>query len=615
MHALHKAIVCVDVAGFGDRSRTACDQVTVRAVMYRALSRALAASGVPWEDCYHEDRGDGVLLLVGAEVPKELLVSPFPAELAAVLAEHNRDATWGTRVRLRVAVHAGEIRQDAHGVTGPALNTAFRLLEAEQARTALHRPSGTLAVVASSYMYEEVIRHSPPSGPEWFRPIDVAVKETRARAWLRVFDAPGTAAGVVAARPPEPVPAAPCQLPGAVRDFVGRTAERRALTRLLDECGRGAVIAVITGTAGVGKTALAVHWGRQMRDRFPDGQLYVNLRGADPEPPMPPRHALTQMLQAMGVPAAAIPTGLEQQAAQLRSLLEGRRVLVVLDNAADAGQVRPLLPGAPGCMTLVTSRNRLSGLVALDDAEPIGLDRPSPAEAVALLRRVLGDEQVDAEPEAAVELADRCACLPLALRVAAERAASRPPFLSLADVASELADERSRLDLLDADDERTSVRDVFSWSYAKLAPETARAFRLLALHPGPEIEVHAAAALLDEPLDDTRRLLTALVRVHLLEECGRDRYRYHDLLRIYAAERAREEESDEDRAAAVRRVLGWYFNTADAVRPLISSSGPSVALDTAGAACRPPVPSLTAREGNGGWTASTAACWPPPVAP
>ncbi|MBX6766862.1 MAG: hypothetical protein IRY90_06890 [Actinomadura rubrobrunea] len=193
----------------------------------------------------------------------------------------------------------------------------------------------------------------------------------------------------------------------------------------------------------------------------------------------------------------------------------------------------------------MTSRNRLSGLVALDGATPIELDRPGSAEAVALLRRVLGDEQVDAEPEAALELADRCACLPLALRVAAERAAARPPFVSLADVAAELADERSRLDLLDADDERTAVRDVFSWSYAKsyakLAPETARAFRLLALHPGPEIGVRAAAALLGEPLDDTRRLLTALVRVHLLEECGRERYRYHDLLRIYAAERAREE--------------------------------------------------------------------------
>ncbi len=384
----------------------------------------------------------------------------------------------------------------------------------------------------------------------------------------------------------------PWQLPVDVAHFTGRVAELATLDALLaQDVARPAamVIAVIAGTAGVGKTALVVRWGHRVRGHFPDGQLFVNLRGYDPGAPMAPEQALEEFLRALDVPAERIPAGLGERAALYRSLLDGRRLLIVLDNANAAEQVRPLLPGSSTCWVAVTSRSRLSGLIARDGASRVTVDLLPPAEAIALLRDVIGTARVAAEPEATVELASRCAYLPLALRIAAERAATHP-HATLAGLAGELAVVHDRLDLLataDEEDEATAVRAVFSWSYHALSSEAARAFRLLGLHTGPGIGTPAAAALTNTTPAQAQRLLETLIGTHLIEETGRDRYRFHDLLRVYAAECAKTEETDHDCDAAVRRVLIWYLHTGDAADRTLNPHRRRVPLDNPGVACSP----------------------------
>jgi tetratricopeptide (TPR) repeat protein/transcriptional regulator with XRE-family HTH domain len=367
------------------------------------------------------------------------------------------------------------------------------------------------------------------------------------------------------ARPDDRAVVVPRQLPAAVADFTGRAAELDALTQIVDDAGADEpgtmVISVIGGTAGVGKTALALHWAHQVAGRFGDGQLYVNLRGYDPSGiPAAPETAIRGFLGALGVPPERIPRTTEAQAGLYRSLLADKRMLIVLDNARDERQVRPLLPAGPGSLVLVTSRRQLGGLAAADGARLLTLDTLRHAEAVQLLAARLGAARAAAEPAAAGQIARLCACLPLALAVAAARAAARPGF-PLAALAAELADSAGRLDALDAGDPGSSVRAVFSWSYQQLSDESARMFRLLGLHPGPDISVPAAASLLGIAEAHARRLLRELARAHLTVEHVPGRYAFHDLLRAYAAEQARHTDSQADRDAAIGRVLDHYLHT------------------------------------------------------
>jgi DNA-binding SARP family transcriptional activator/Tfp pilus assembly protein PilF len=370
------------------------------------------------------------------------------------------------------------------------------------------------------------------------------------------------------ARPAEAEPqGTPRELPSAVPGFTGRSAELQALTRLLDRPGQHAsgtvVISAIGGTAGVGKTALAVHWAHQAAGHFPDGQLYANLRGYDPGPPVPVADALAGFLRSLGVPGQDIPPEPDQRAARYRSLLAGKQMLVVLDNAGSADQVRPLLPATPACAVVVTSRDALAGLVARDGATRLDLDVFPLGEAVALLRTLIG-ARVDAEPAAAAELADQCCRLPLALRVAAELAATRPA-VPLAGLVSELADLGTRLDLLAADgDPRTEVRTVFSWSYRHLDAEDAQAFRLLGLHPGPDFEPYAAAALTGATVRQARRALDVLTRAHLIQLAAPGRYGMHDLLRGYARELTATLDTGEEQHTALTRLFDYYLQTAAA---------------------------------------------------
>jgi DNA-binding SARP family transcriptional activator/Flp pilus assembly protein TadD len=361
--------------------------------------------------------------------------------------------------------------------------------------------------------------------------------------------------------------AVPRQLPAAVNGFAGRQAELAALDALLGPPGetrsitedgtrsQSPLIAVIAGTAGVGKTTLAVHWAHRAAARFPDGQLYVDLRGYDPSAEaVQPAAAIREFLDALQVPPHRIPDGPAAQAGLYRSLLAGRRMLVLLDNARDAGQVAPLLPGAPGCLVVVTSRDHLTGLVMTYGAHPLPLDLLPPEEARRLLAGRLGHDRIAAEPAATEEIVRRCAGLPLALAIVAARAAIHPAH-PLSALAGELGDALGTLD------RAADVRAIFSWSYQTLVDGTARLFRLVAgLHPGPDSTVAAAASLAGVPVSRVRAPLAELTRANLLTEHSPGRYSCHDLLHAYAAELC--ESHDADRDAACHRVVDHYIHTA-----------------------------------------------------
>jgi DNA-binding SARP family transcriptional activator/tetratricopeptide (TPR) repeat protein len=387
------------------------------------------------------------------------------------------------------------------------------------------------------------------------------------------LDAPVRAGSLWLSAPAVPIPA---QLPAGVAGFAGRGAELVSLDTILSQVptdgtskSAAVVITAIAGTAGVGKTALAVHWAHRVAAQFPDGQLYTNLRGFDSAgSAAEPAQALRGFLDALAVPPERIPARLDDQAALYRSLLAGKRMLVVLDNARDAEQVRVLLPGAPGCLAIVTSRNRLTGLIARDGAHLLGLDVLTPAGARELLTRRLGAKRVDSEPNAVGEIITRCARLPLALTIAAARAADSPGF-PLAHFAAEMRDPGQVLDPFGGEDAATDVRAMFSWSYRALSTDAARLFRLLGLHPGPDITVGAAASLAGIVPERVRVLLAELTRGHLLTEHHPDRYAFHDLLRTYAAEQARTHDDDGARSAAVGRLLDHCLHTAHAAATLI----------------------------------------------
>jgi tetratricopeptide (TPR) repeat protein len=357
----------------------------------------------------------------------------------------------------------------------------------------------------------------------------------------------------------------PRQLPAAAGPFVGRAGELAALDQLLDKVADvGAVlISAIGGAAGVGKTALALQWAHQAAGRFPDGQLYVNLRGYDPDQPMPATDALAGFLRALGVAGQDIPAQAAERAAQYRSLMAGRRMLVVLDNAREVEQVRPLLPGASACVALVTSRDSLAGLVARDGAQRLGLDRLPLAEAVGLLRALIG-ERADADPAAAAALAELCSRLPLALRVAAELATARPAA-PLGYLVDELADQQRRLDVLDAGgDPRAGVRAVFSWSCRHLDAVAGRVLRLVALHPGADFTRYGAAALTGMTAEQAGLMLDKLARAHLIEFTGHGRYGMHDLLRAYARDLTAARDTPAQRRAALTSLFDHYLATAAA---------------------------------------------------
>ncbi|MBV9384014.1 MAG: tetratricopeptide repeat protein [Streptosporangiaceae bacterium] len=375
----------------------------------------------------------------------------------------------------------------------------------------------------------------------------------------------------------------PAQLPADIGDFTGRGDHvlrlREILTRDSAASSPGAVpIALVAGAGGLGKTTLAVHAAHQIRGQFPDGQLYVDLLGATAQP-MAPGDVLARFLRDLGVEGVRIPASDEERAALYRTRLTGRRMLIVLDNARDTAQVRPLLPGSASCAVLITTRGRMPGLAT---SRHVDLNVLDDVEALALFTRIVDDERPEAEPDATAEVLLACAGLPLAIRICAARLAARPHW-RIATMASRLRNERRRLDELRTGD--LEVRASFQVSYASLqAPDSgvhpARAFRLLGLWHGPTISLPAAAALIGETEDQAADVLEGLVDSHLLECSAPDRYRFHDLLRVYAEERAQAEEPKQDREDAVNRILTWYLHTAEAAARVISPQHARVPLES-----------------------------------
>jgi tetratricopeptide (TPR) repeat protein len=409
-----------------------------------------------------------------------------------------------------------------------------------------------------------------------------------------------------------------------VRGFTGRHDELDELDRLLIDAGdqsTAVVISAVAGTAGVGKTALAVRWAHRVRGKFPDGQLYVDLRGYGPDQPIPAEKVLARFLTGLGVAGQDIPFDVDDRAARYRTEINGRRMLVVLDNAASVEQIRTLLPGTRACSVVVTSRDSLPGLVALHGGRRLDLGVLPHADAVTLLHKLIG-ERVEAEPETAAILATQCARLPLALRVAAELATARPTT-PLADLVRELANESQRLQRLDAGgDPRAAVRVVFSWSYKHLPADAARAFRLVGLHPGSDLDAYATAALTNTNLDEAKRSLDILERAHLIHLSGPGRYGTHDLLRAYARDLATSQDSEADRQAALTRLFDYYLAAAASARdartpaerrqgPRLSPDFPTPAVANAAAALawldaeRPNLVAVCAHTAAHGWPGHT----------
>lgn len=494
------------------------------------------------------------------------------AELAELVAAHPLDERF--RELLMLAYYRS-------GRQAAALDT-YREARALLARELGVDPGQTLQSLHQRVLTaDSALFPDPPSRAE---PALKAEAEAAPKAEPEPVPVPSPA-------PPAPPlsPAAapvPAQLPPPLAVFVGRAAELAQAAALTPN--GTVVVSAIAGTAGVGKTAFAVHWAHRIAHRFPDGLLHLNLRGFDPVgPPVSPEHALRTLLASLGADLRALPQDLDALTAAYRTHIAGRRLLLLLDNARDAAQVRPLLPATPGALAIVTSRDRLSGLVALDGAHPLHLDVLTPEEARVLLARRLGTTRVDAEPDAVDEIIARCARLPLALAVTAARAAIRPAF-PLATLAAELRDSAADLDVFQDDgDSAADVRAVLSWSYHALAPEAARLFRLLAVHPGPDVTAPAAAGLAGLTLPHTRRLIAQLVQAHLLDEPTSGRYASHDLLRAYAAELAESLETPAHLRAARHRVLDHYLHTAHGAAGLTNRARALIPLDPVADGVRP----------------------------
>jgi DNA-binding SARP family transcriptional activator len=486
----------------------------------------------------------------------------FEADLA--LARHTEAVTELPRL-----IAANPVRERLHALLMMALYRCGRRAEALEAyraaRDVLAReigadPGPELQALHQQILHDDPALALPPSlgalasspGP----PAD------RAGAGTGVMPEAAGTAGVAARRVPQ-LPVVPRQLPAAPRYFAGRRAELARLGGVAGAAG-GVVVGVISGMAGVGKTALALHWAHRVAGEFPDGQLYADLGGFAPSgTAVEPAVALDGFLDGLGVAAERIPRSLEARAGLYRSLVAGRWMLVVLDNARDVEQVRLLLPGSPGCVVLVTSRARLTGLAVGGHAELLALDVLSEQEARELLSVRLGGGRVAGEPDAVREVIGLCAGLPLALAVAAARAVAHPG-IPLAGLAAELRDAGRRLDGLDAGDAAASVWAVVSWSCRQLAELPARMLRLLSLHPGPGITAAAAASLAGIPLRQARLALAVLAEANLVTEYQPGRYGLHDLPRAFAAEQARAAGPAEDHRAAVRQMLDHYLHTVNA---------------------------------------------------
>jgi DNA-binding SARP family transcriptional activator len=514
------------LAAEAERARTAGDPAGARELLASALrlweGEPLAGVPGPYADTQRTRLAEWRLSLLESRLELDLDLGGHGeavSELTALTTEH--PLSERLRALLMLALYRGGRQAEALGVYADTR----RLLDEEL---------GVDPCAELAELHQRILRADPDLAPP---PAPAADQATTVR--IR-----------------------PAQLPASVPDFTGRTDTVAELVGELSG-GDGQVMALsaMAGIGGVGKTTLAVHVAHAAKDAFPDGQLYVDLQGQGPRA-ADPEAVLASFLRALGTPAGQIPDGLAERAALYRSMLADRRVLVLLDNARDAAQVRPLMPGNAGCAVLITSRARM---VDLEGARLLDLDVLSPEEALRLFTRIVGTDRVLAERQVALDVVAACGYLPLAIRIAAARLASRRAW-SIASLARRLGDEQRRLDELKAGD--LAVKATFELSCSHLSPQQARAFRLLALHADPDLSLPAAAAVLGLDLLRTEDLLESLVDISLLESGAVGRYRFHDLIRLYARACAERDESAEEREAAAFRLTDFYLATARRVYEL-----------------------------------------------
>ena len=551
----------VDILAQGSGYRLAVDPTTVDAHRFRALLAAARVASSDPERLGLLDRALGLWsgpALAGTAPPatrERLCAGLEEARLAAI--EDRVDA------QLRLGRHRELVDELAD------LTSAYPLRErlAGQQMVALYR-SGRSGDALAAYrrVRHDLAEHLGLDPGAALQRLEVAI--LRDDVQLPTVDGGGSAlvqAPVQAATSAPP----PAQLPAAVDGFAGRADALVVLTELATSHATTGQVAVVVGAAGVGKTALATHWAHQQRNRFPDGQLYVNLRGHGSGTPMRPEHALGGFLRALGVPPEQVPLDVDEAAALYRTLLADRRTLVLLDNAVGVDQVRPLLPAGTGCMAVVTSRDRLAGLAVRDGARVMRLDTLDADESLDLLTGVIGGARLGREPGSAAELARLCGHLPLALRIAAAQLV-RHPDRPIADLVARLR-HGDRLAALEIEgDEQSAVRAAFDLSYVALKPEAQRLFRLAGLLPGSDLSEPVAAALIGQPRGgEVTRSLTQLTDAHLLGEPTAGRYVLHDLMRLYAQTLTDAEDSAAERSAATLRLYGFYLRTADSAARLL----------------------------------------------
>lgn len=583
----YRTILAVDIVAFSSPERTDPIRLRLHQRLRRICDALLRQIGAGGADGISNDTGDGFIYSIDPSVSKTLLLDRLVPRLARRLERENAARPRNEEMRLRVAVHAGEVLRDPKPLVGVAVIHACRLLDAEPLRACLRVTDRPLALVVSQAIYDNVVRQEYGRiQRSAFHAVIAAVKETTEHAWVHV---PGDAsaplrAGVVATDADLQAlgrPRPPRELPGRAANFTGRDRERDALRAALTRDGerRAAAVVAVTGSGGIGKSALAIEVAHLLADQFPDGQLYLDLQGWSPRlAPLSPLDGLQHFLRSLGMGEADLPTTVDSASARYRSLLAGKTMLIVLDNAHDAEQVRPALPGGATCAVLITSRRTLGDL---EGASLVRLATLSPADSLALLRQLAGARRIDDEPQAAAMLAHHCGYLPLALRIAASRLRDRPTW-SVEALAARLADVRQRLEHLQIGD--LEVRASLEVSYRRLldrelgGAEIGRAFLLLGLPDGPDIDVEAASALLGVPPRAAEAALERLVDEHLLAT-ARGRYRLHDLLRALAHELAARDLPGQERDAARRRLLRFYLDSARAADRMLLRPSESFQVD------------------------------------
>lgn len=528
-------IMAIEIASPASRSDVAL--AFNRHAVYEILQSSVEQAGLSWDRCYQEDRGDGVLVIFPPGTHPGILPGQLAERLAAGVRAHNELAVPDRTLQLRASTTFGDVQHDRHGVFGPALNLVFRMLDAPAVKQMARELDADLVIVVSDYLMRDGL-----VDPAEFKSMRARVKETEFRAWLRAYAPGGSPRRVSRDRAPETdTSPTTSQLPAGPANFIGRKEELRTLDAALAGDDGRLPIVLIEGFAGVGKTALAVHWAHRVSHRFPDGHVWVNLGNTQPE------EALTKILATFSVPESRIPDDLDARRVLLQEMLSGRRMLFILDDATDEAQLRHLLPVRDSpTLAIVTSRERLDVQRA---ARRVRLDVLSMEEGLALLDSVVGRRRTRAEPEAAEELVRRNGFLPLALQLAAGNLALYQGD-RLADAVRELGEASAGGTGFDH-----MVRGAVDLSYRSLDDAVRRAFRLLSLVQGLDVDPRTSAALWDVDVAEAEVLLEALHRSSLVEPAVTGHYRLHPLLQEYARDRATEEEHEPTRRAAVDRYV------------------------------------------------------------